>query len=144
MDHPNTYCSRKLNNLEWNYSKMEREALRMVFTLQKSWHYLLANPFVFYTDHQALKYLVNKPLHHGIICRWLMLFQESVFEFIVRLGKENFRPNHFVKNRHRRRTVWNRRRFTRFPYISSWSHIFWSSINCSISRGRSISKTYGR
>ena len=31
----------------------------MVFALQKYRHYLLANPFIFYTDHQALKYLIN-------------------------------------------------------------------------------------
>ena len=67
MDHPNTYSSRKLNKSEHNYSTIEREALGMVFALQKYRHYLLTNPFVFYTDHQALKYLVNKTLHHGRI-----------------------------------------------------------------------------
>ena len=64
-DHPNIYASRKLNKAERNYSTTEREALGMVFALQKFRCYLLANPFIFYTDHQALKYLVNKPLHHG-------------------------------------------------------------------------------
>ena len=66
----------------------------MVFALQEYRHYLLANPFIFYTNHQALKYLVNKPLHHGRICRWLLLFQEFEFEVIVRLGKLNVGPNH--------------------------------------------------
>ena len=73
-DHPNVYARRKLNKDERNYSTTERESLGMVFSLQKFRHYLLANPFIFYTDHQALKYLVNKPLHHGRICRWLLLF----------------------------------------------------------------------
>ena len=66
----------------------------MVFALQKYRNYLLANPFTFYTDHQALKYLVNKPLHHGRICRWLLLFQEFEFEVIVRPGKLNVGPDH--------------------------------------------------
>ena len=66
----------------------------MVFALQKHRHYLLANPFIFYTDHQALKYLVNKPLHHGRICRWLLLFQEFEFEVVVRPGKLNVGHNH--------------------------------------------------
>ena len=79
MDYPIVYSSQKLNKAERNYSTTEREALGMVFSLQKYRHYLLANPFIFYTDHQALKYLVNKPLHHGRICQWLLLFQE--FEF---------------------------------------------------------------
>src|SRR5712692_6759432 len=69
----------------------------MVFSLQKYRHYLLANPFIFYTDHQALKYLVNKPLHHGRICRWILLFQEFEFEFVVRLVKLNVGPDHLSR-----------------------------------------------
>ena len=34
-DHPNSYASRKLNKVERNYSTTEREALGMVFALQK-------------------------------------------------------------------------------------------------------------
>ena len=55
----------------------------MGFSLQKFGHFLLANPFTFYTDHQALKYLVNKPLHHGRIFIWLLLFQEFEFEVVI-------------------------------------------------------------
>ena len=69
----------------------------MVFSLQKYRHYLLANPFIFYTDHQALKYLINKPLHHGRICRWLLLFQEFEFEVVVRPGKLNVGPDHLSR-----------------------------------------------
>ena len=97
MDYPIVYNSRKLNKAERNYSTTEREALGMVFALQKYQHYLLANPFIFYTDHQALKYLVNKPLHHGRICRWLLLFQEFKFEVVVRPGKLNARSDHLSR-----------------------------------------------
>ena len=97
MDYPIVYSSRKLNKAERNYSTTEREALGMVFALQKYRHYLLANPFIFYTDHQALKYLVNKPLHHGRICRWLLLFQEFEFEVVVRPGKLNVGPDHLSR-----------------------------------------------
>ena len=69
----------------------------MVFALQKFQHYLLTNPFIFYIDHQALKYLVNKPLHHGRICRWLLLFQEFEFEVVIQPGKENVRLDHLSK-----------------------------------------------
>ena len=67
MDYPIVYIMRKLNKEERNYLTTEREALGMVFALQKYRHYLLDNPFIFYTNHQTLKYLVNKPLHHGRI-----------------------------------------------------------------------------
>ena len=69
----------------------------MVFALQKYRHYLLANTFIFYIDHQALKYLVNKPLHHGRIWRWLLLFQEFEFEVIIGLGKLNVCPHHLSR-----------------------------------------------
>jgi len=75
VDHPNAYSSRKLNKEEINYSMTEHEALTMIFSLQNFWHYLLENPFIFFTDHQALKYLVNKPVHQGKISRWILLFQ---------------------------------------------------------------------
>jgi len=84
VNHPNSYASRKLNKAERNYSTTEQEALGMVFSLQKFRHYLLENTFTFNTNHQALKYLVNKPLHHGRICRWLLLFQEFEFNVVVR------------------------------------------------------------
>ena len=94
MDYPIVYSRRKLNKAEKNYSTTEREALGMVFALQKYRHYLLANPFIFYTDHQALKYLINKPLHHGRICQWLLLFKKSELEVVVRPGKLNVGPDH--------------------------------------------------
>jgi hypothetical protein len=97
IDHPNAYASRKLNKEEINYSTTEHEALAMIFSLQKFRHYLLANPFIFFTDHQALKYLVNKPVHQGKMCRWLLLFQEFDFEVIVRPGKKNVGPDHLSR-----------------------------------------------
>ena len=97
MDYPIVYSNRKLNKEERNYSIIEREALGMVFALQKYRHYLLASPFVFFTDHQALKYLVNKPLHHGRIYKWLLLFQEFEFEVIVRPCKLNVGLDHLSR-----------------------------------------------
>ena len=69
----------------------------MVFALQKYRHYLLANPLIFYADHQALKYLVNKSLHHGRIYHWVLLFQEFEFEVVVRPGKLNVKPDHLSR-----------------------------------------------
>jgi hypothetical protein len=52
----------------------EREGLAMVYALQKFIHYLLGGHFNMFTDHSALKYLVNKPLLEGRIFIWLLLF----------------------------------------------------------------------
>ena len=59
--------------------------------------YLLGAPFKMFTDHSTLKYLVNKPVLGGRICRWLLLFQEYDFEIIVKLGKLNVGPNHLSR-----------------------------------------------
>ena len=37
-----------------------------------------------YTAHSPLKYLVNKPVLGGKICRWILLFQEFDFDVIVK------------------------------------------------------------
>ena len=76
VDHPLTFASRKLSTAEINYTTTERESLAMVYVLQKFRHYLLGGHFKMFTDHYALNYLVNKPVLVGIICRWLLLFQE--------------------------------------------------------------------
>jgi hypothetical protein len=59
----------------------------MVYALQKFRHYLLGKHFNMFTDHSTLKYLVNKPMLGGRICRWLLLFQEFEFEVIVKPGE---------------------------------------------------------
>jgi len=50
-----------------------------------------------FTDHSALKCLVNKHVLGGKICRWLLLFQEYDFEIIVKLGRLNVGPNHLSR-----------------------------------------------
>ncbi len=75
------YTSRFLNRAKHNYSTTKREALVMVYTLHKFKHYLLDNKIVFYVDHMALVYLVNKPQVLRKIVRWLLLFLE--YDFMV-------------------------------------------------------------
>jgi len=45
----------------------------MVFALQKFKHYLLGNKFVFYVDHMALVYLVNKPHVSRRVARYMVV-----------------------------------------------------------------------
>ena len=69
----------------------------MVYALQKFRHYLLGSHFKMFTDHSALKYLVNKPVLGGKIRRWLLLFQEYDFEIIVKPGRLNTGPDHLSR-----------------------------------------------
>jgi hypothetical protein len=76
-----------------NYTTTKREALIMAYALQKFKHYLLGNWFVFYVDHMALTYLVNKPQTFGKIVRWLLLFLEYDFKIIYKLSKSHLMAN---------------------------------------------------
>jgi hypothetical protein len=48
----------------------------MIYVVKKFRHYLLRNSFIFFVDHQALLYLVNKPKIIGRITKWLLLLQK--------------------------------------------------------------------
>jgi hypothetical protein len=52
----------------------------MVYVLHKFRHILLGNKFVFYVDHMALIYLVNKPHVFRRITKWLLFLE---YEFII-------------------------------------------------------------
>ena len=74
VDHPIVSASRRLSKAKKNYSTTERERLAMAYALQKYCHYLLGGNLKMYTNHSTLKYLVNKLVLGGHICRWLLLF----------------------------------------------------------------------
>ena len=54
------------------YSTTKWEALAVVYACRKFWHYLLGYRVIFHTDHDSLKYLVNKTDPSGRIARWIM------------------------------------------------------------------------
>jgi hypothetical protein len=97
IDHPIDFASRKLSSAKRNYTTTEKEGLAMVYALQKFRHYLLGSHFKMFTDHSALKRLVNKPVLGRKICRWLLRFQEYDFEVIVKPGRLNTGPDHLSR-----------------------------------------------
>ena len=88
-DRPIYFSSRQLSTAEKNYSVTEREGLGMIYSVQKYRHYLLGYKFTFHVDHDALKYMVNKPQLSGRIARWVLLLQEFDFTVTVRPGKRH-------------------------------------------------------
>ena len=66
----------------------------MIFSIQKFQHYLLEKKVVFHVDHDALKYMVNKPQLNGRIARWVLLLQEFDFTIEVRPGKSHANADH--------------------------------------------------
>jgi hypothetical protein len=100
IDHPLTFSIRKLCTTKINHTTTKREGLAMVYALQKLCHYLLGGHFKMFTDHSALKYLVNKPVLGGRICRWLLLFQEYDFVIIVKPRRMNKGSDHLSRLEH--------------------------------------------
>jgi hypothetical protein len=67
IDKPIYYASRLMNIAKKNYTTIENETLAMIYAMKKFKHYLLGNSFIFFMDHQALLYLINKPIVIGQI-----------------------------------------------------------------------------
>ncbi len=68
---------------------MQREALVMIYAMKKFRHYLLANRFIIFVDHQALVYMVNRLfISSPIACRLLLLL-EFDFEVIYKQKKKH-------------------------------------------------------
>ncbi len=69
--HPVMYLSRKLSSAETNYSNIEREALAIVWGVERSKKMLLGRKFTIQTDHEPLKYIFrpNKSLSKNYICQ---------------------------------------------------------------------------
>jgi hypothetical protein len=86
---PIAYASRLFNYVKQNYTTTKREALTMVYALNKFHHYLLRNKFIFYVDHMALLYLVQKPQVSRIIARWLFFFLEYVYSMVYKIGRSH-------------------------------------------------------
>ncbi len=81
---PIVYALKLLNKTEQNYNTTQKKALAMVFSLHKFKHYFLGNKFVFYVNHMALIYLVNKPQVLRIIVKWLLLFFKYDFTIVYK------------------------------------------------------------
>ena len=54
------YASKTLNEVQKNYTTIEKELLVVVFTLDKFCAYLIVSFIMVFTDHSALKYLLTK------------------------------------------------------------------------------------
>ena len=88
-ERPVYYCSRQMSPAKKNYTTTEREYLPLIYACKKFRHYLLGYEVVFHTDHDAIKYLVNKPDLFGCVARWIMLLQEFQYTIKVKPGHGN-------------------------------------------------------
>ena len=79
--HPIAYASRSLSKAELNYSQLEKEALSIVWGINKFYDCLYLNKFTLVTDHKLLTILFNPDkaipvLAPGRIQRWVLLLMD--------------------------------------------------------------------
>nr|GEV66012.1 reverse transcriptase domain-containing protein [Tanacetum cinerariifolium] len=57
---PIQYASKTMTGVQIHYTTSEKEMLAVVYAFEKFWPYLVLSKSIVYTDHSALKYLLNK------------------------------------------------------------------------------------
>jgi transposase InsO family protein len=80
-ERPVAYCSRQLNNAESKYSTTELELLAFLFATKQFRVYLFGHTFKVYTDHRALKWLLNLQDPSSRLTRWAVKLSE--YDFII-------------------------------------------------------------
>ena len=87
---PCLFTARKLNKHEKNYAIIEKEALAIVWSINKFARYLRCGRlFVLQTDHKPLEFIRTGKLINARIARWALTLQE--YDFVVQYlpGNQN-------------------------------------------------------
>ena len=88
-EHPIEYASRLLNPAERNYSTTEREALAVVWAIDKYRGYIEGALVTVLTDHQPLKWLFSLKSPTGRLARWALRLQPYNLKFGYTPGRQN-------------------------------------------------------
>lgn len=77
-EHPIAFASRTLNNSEQNYAQLQKEALALIFGVQKFHRYLYGRRFTLITDHKPLTTILGPKkgipsLAAACLQRWAIL-----------------------------------------------------------------------
>jgi len=91
------YASRTLNEAQLNYTTTKKEFLAVVFALEKFCQYLLGSKTTIFTDHSALRYLMQKKDAKVRLIRWICLLQEFDLEMKDKKGVENVVAGHLSR-----------------------------------------------
>ncbi|GKA49078.1 reverse transcriptase domain-containing protein [Tanacetum coccineum] len=90
---PIHYASKTMTEAQIHYTTTEKEMLAVVYAFEKFRPYLVLSKSIVYTDHSALKYLMNKQDAKPRLLRWVLLLQEFDITILDKKGSS------FVKTR---------------------------------------------
>ncbi|GFW42339.1 transposon Tf2-9 polyprotein [Trichonephila clavipes] len=88
-EHPVEFASRLLNPAERNYSTTEREALAVVWALNKFRGYIDGASITVASDHQPLRWLMKLKSPTGRLARWALQLQSFNLNMEYIPGKSN-------------------------------------------------------
>ncbi|KAK6125581.1 hypothetical protein DH2020_040674 [Rehmannia glutinosa] len=97
---PIYYASKTLNPAQSNYTTTENELHAVVFAFDKFRSYLILSKVIVYTDHSALRYLLDKNDAKPRLIRWVLLLQEFDVEIKDKRGAKNLAADHLSRLEH--------------------------------------------
>jgi hypothetical protein len=89
LEHPIYYASKSLNSAQRSYSVTDRELLAVKWAVRLFHHYLYRHPFIIYTDHAALQWLLQAKNPNSRQTRVALELQGHDYSIVQRPGSEN-------------------------------------------------------
>nr|GEY31961.1 reverse transcriptase domain-containing protein [Tanacetum cinerariifolium] len=90
-------ASKTMTEAQIHYTTTEKEMLAVVYAFEKFRPYLVLSKSIVYTDHSALKYLLNKQDAKPRLLRWVLLLQEFDITILDKKGSENLAADHLSR-----------------------------------------------
>nr|GEZ75208.1 reverse transcriptase domain-containing protein [Tanacetum cinerariifolium] len=94
---PIHYTSKTITEAQIHYTTTEKEMIVVVYAFEKFRPYLVLSKSIVYTDHSALKYLLNKQDAKPRLLRWVLLLQEFDITILDKKESENLAADHFSR-----------------------------------------------
>nr|GEX37079.1 DNA-directed DNA polymerase [Tanacetum cinerariifolium] len=97
------YASKMTTEAQIHYTTTKKEMLAIVYAFEKFWPYLVLSRSIMYTDHSALKYLLNKQDVKLRLLRWVLFLPEFDITILYKKGSENLAAYHLsiLENPHK-------------------------------------------